>query len=315
MGLVGKQRLSRRRRSAAFAFVTACSVVACSAQFSSQSASQDGGAVGMLADGGSCSVGSVGCACTSGGSCDNGLTCKSARCVTSTGGGTMTDGGMQGTGTDAGTTPMDAGVSTKPFCASQPNPIFCADFDQPNALSAFTSNTTGNGKLTIANTFLGGSAPSALNASVGSGAQATVQTPTITMKANGGTVVDVSMVANVQLPTSGTVKFLSFVFASGDTAELTIDMNGEITVAITVHYMGQAIPASTMLTGIAAGEHSFRSNITIGSGSTTLVCYIDNKPYTPPSLPLAEPNKFTFTLGASGSSTSYSIDYDNVLAQ
>jgi hypothetical protein len=315
MGRAGKQRLSRQGRSVAFAFVTACCVVACSATFSSPNEpSQDAGAVETLPDGGKCAIGSQGCACTSGGSCDTGLTCSNAVCVRTTGGGTGTDGGTQGSGTDAGTTTSDAGTA-KPFCASQPNPIFCADFDQANALSGFKTNTSANGKLTIENTFVGGSSPSALKASVGSGDQATVQSPTLTMKANGGTVVDVSMLANVTLPTTGTAKFLTFVFSSGDTAELTIDVNGEITVAITVHYMGTTIPASTMLTGIAGGEHSFRANIAISSGSTLFTCYIDNKPYTPPKLPLAEPNTFTFTLGASNTTTSYAIDYDNVLVQ
>jgi hypothetical protein len=218
---------------------------------------------------------------------------------------------MQGmTGADGSA--ADGALPQQPFCASQTNPIFCADFDKPDALTPFKTKLGGNGKISLGKTFPGGSAPSAVNASVGSNEEASIATPTLSAVANGGTQVEISLLANVTLPGNGTVKFITLQFTNGDKVELTLDKNGNIIATATVSPIP---PQATMLTGIAAGEHPLRASMSIGSSSTTIVFYVDNKPYTPPTLPIKEPNSFTLTLGASNTSTSYTIDYDNVLVE
>ena len=63
-----------------------------------------------VAGGSNCAVGSEGCACTPGGSCDNGLTCLSSKCVNA--GAAGTGGSAAGTGgTNQGSSGASGGVN------------------------------------------------------------------------------------------------------------------------------------------------------------------------------------------------------------
>jgi hypothetical protein len=292
------------------ALAIACGVVACSTDFTSDSAAtHDAGAVATTVDGGKCAVGSSGCACTAGGGCDMGLECSHSVCVSTGGTNPGMDAGTQ-SGTD-GSTMMSTDSSTAgtPFCSNQKNAIFCADFDESTGLGSLGKSTSGNGMVTIVGSFPGGSAPSSLLTSAGANDQANVTTPTLTAKQNSGTGVDISLLVDVTLPSTGTAKIITLAFTNGDKAVLSIDVNGNIKVDVTV----SGINATTMLTAIAAGEHPFRAVVNIGSGSTTVQFYIDAKPYSPPTIPIKEPNTFTLTFGASGTSASYTASYDNVV--